>query len=178
MRTLIVQLPLGSPTPNTVYPYAEVQTDTRDGTDYAFNAAYEAKWQEGGSISYLYTYTDLLVNKEANDTASEFARNKIRGMVKDPATAELLAPKDHPIGTKRLCLDTGYYETYNRPNVTLVDVRADPIERVVPEGVMLRSVQLHARCRQAEMIDHQGDAECALTASTINDVAGRVDLRA
>ena len=78
------------------------------------NAAYEAKWQEGGSISFLYAYTDLLVNKEANDTASEFVRNKIRGIVKDPVTAELLAPKDHPIGTKRLCLDTGYYETYNR----------------------------------------------------------------
>ena len=91
------------------------------------NAAYEAKWQEGGSISFLYAYTDLLVNKEANDTASEFVRNKIRGIVKDPATAELLAPKDHPIGTKRLCLDTDYYETYNRANVTLVDVRSDPI---------------------------------------------------
>ncbi|MGQ0582166.1 MAG: flavin-containing monooxygenase [Reyranella sp.] len=99
------------------------------------NAAYEAKWQEGGSISYLYTYTDLLVNKEANDTASEFARNKIRGMVKDPVTAELLAPKDHPIGTKRLCLDTGYYETYNRPNVTLVDVRSDPIAEITPTGI-------------------------------------------
>jgi len=99
------------------------------------NAAYEAKWQEGGSISYLYTYNDLLVNKEANDTASEFARNKIRGMVKDQVTAELLAPKDHPIGTKRLCLDTGYYETYNRPNVTLVDVRSDPIAEITPTGI-------------------------------------------
>ena len=77
------------------------------------NAAYEAKWQEGGSISYLYAYTDLLVNKQSNDTASEFVRNKIRGIVKDKRTAELLAPKDHPIGTKRLCLDTNYYETYN-----------------------------------------------------------------
>jgi len=99
------------------------------------NAAYEAKWQEGGSISYLYTYTDLLTNKEANDTASEFARNKIRGIVKDPKVAELLAPKDHPIGTKRLCLDTGYYETYNRPNVTLVDVRSDPIQEITPNGL-------------------------------------------
>jgi len=58
------------------------------------NEAFEAKWQEGGSISYLYTYTDLLVNKAANDTASEFARNKIRGIVQDKRTAELLAPKD------------------------------------------------------------------------------------
>src|SRR5689334_16042340 len=99
------------------------------------DTAYEAKWQEGGSISYLYAYTDLLVNKESNDTASEFVRNKIRAMVKDQKTAELLAPKDHPIGTKRLCLDTNYYETYNRPNVTLVDVRSDPIEEITPAGL-------------------------------------------
>jgi cyclohexanone monooxygenase len=62
-------------------------------------------------------------------------RNKIRGIVKDPRTAELLAPKDHPIGTKRLCLDTNYYETYNRPNVTLVDVRSDPIAEITPTGL-------------------------------------------
>ena len=99
------------------------------------NAAYESKWQEGGSISYLYTYTDLLVNKDSNDTASEFARNKIRGIVKNRKVAELLAPKDHPIGTKRLCLDTNYYETYNRPNVTLVDVRSDPIQEITATGV-------------------------------------------
>jgi cyclohexanone monooxygenase len=97
--------------------------------------AYEAKWQEGGSISYLYAYTDLLVNKASNDTASEFVRNKIRGIVKDRRTAELLAPKDHPIGTKRLCLDTGYYETYNRDNVTLVDVRSDPIQEITESGL-------------------------------------------
>jgi cyclohexanone monooxygenase len=99
------------------------------------NKAYEAKWQEGGSISYLYAYTDLLVNKASNDTASEFVRNKIRGIVKDARTAELLAPKDHPIGTKRLCLDTNYYETYNRPNVSLVDVRSDPILEITEAGL-------------------------------------------
>ena len=100
---------------------------------------FEAKWLEGGSISYLYSYTDLLVDKDANDTASEFVRNKIRGMVKDPRTAELLAPKDHPIGTKRLCLDTNYYETYNRPNVSLVDVRSDPIQEITATGLRLKS---------------------------------------
>jgi cyclohexanone monooxygenase len=110
----------------------EVDKDERD-------AAYEAKWQEGGSISYLYAYTDLLVNKASNDTASEFARNKIRATVKDQKTAELLAPKDHPIGTKRLCLDTNYYETYNRPNVALVDVRSDPIDAITENGLKLRS---------------------------------------
>jgi len=106
-----------------------------DVTEEERNAAYEAKWAEGGSISFLYAYTDLLVNKASNDTASEFVRNKIRSIVKDQAVAELLAPKDHPIGTKRLCLDTNYYETYNRENVTLVDVRSAPIQEITETGV-------------------------------------------
>ena len=99
------------------------------------NRVYEARWAEGGSISFLYAYTDLLVSKEANDTAAEFVRQKIRGIVTDQATAELLAPKDHPIGTKRLCLDTNYYETYNQPNVRLVDARSAPVEEITPSGV-------------------------------------------
>ena len=98
-------------------------------------AQYEAKWAEGGSISFLYSYTDILVNKASNDTASEFVRNKIRGIVKDQAVAELLAPNDHPIGTKRLCLDTNYYETYNRDNVTLVNARATPIVKLTEAGL-------------------------------------------
>ena len=97
--------------------------------------AYEAKWAEGGSISFLYSYTDLLVNQASNDTASEFVREKIRSIVGNPAVAAILAPKDHPIGTKRLCLDTNYYETYNRNNVALVDVRADPIDRITATGL-------------------------------------------
>ena len=99
------------------------------------NQTYESKWQRGGSISYLYSYTDLLTNKAANDTASEFVRNKIRAIVKNQETAELLAPNDHPIGTKRLVLDTNYYETYNRDNVTLVNSRAAPIQEITPTGL-------------------------------------------
>ena len=122
-------------TPFAIGGYPRPTKSALEVSEEERNAAYESKWQEGGSISYLYTYTDLLTNKAANDTASEFARNKIRGIVKDRATAELLAPKDHPIGTKRLCLDTGYYETYNRPNVTLVDARSDPIAEITPSGL-------------------------------------------
>ncbi len=97
--------------------------------------AYEAKWAEGGSISFLYSFTDLLINKESNETASEYVRRKIRATVKDPKTAELLCPNDHPIGTKRLILDTDYYETYNRDNVTLVDIRSKPIKEITPTGL-------------------------------------------
>jgi cyclohexanone monooxygenase len=96
---------------------------------------YEAKWIEGGSISFLYSFTDLLTSKESNETASEFVRRKIRATVKDPRTAELLCPNDHPIGTKRLILDTEYYETYNRDNVTLVDIRSQPIREITPAGL-------------------------------------------
>src|SRR4029077_17286053 len=93
------------------------------------------KWADGGSISFLYSYTDLLLNKESNQTASEFVRQKIRAIVKDRRTAELLCPTDHPIGTKRLILDTDYYETYNRDNVTLVDIRSTPIRKITATGL-------------------------------------------
>ena len=96
---------------------------------------YEERWAEGGSISFLYGYTDLLTNKASNDTASEFVRNKIRATVKDQRTAELLAPKDHPIGTKRLCLDTNYYETYNRENVRLEDAKSAPVQEITATGL-------------------------------------------
>ena len=98
-------------------------------------ASYEEKWAEGGSISFLYTYKDLLVNKAANDTAADFVRDKIRHIVKDPKVAEKLIPYDHPIGTKRLILDSGYFETYNRDNVNLVDIRESPIDRFTSNGL-------------------------------------------
>lgn len=98
-------------------------------------ARFEEKWKAGGSISFLYAYKDLLTNIAANDTAAEFVRNKIRSTVKDPATAELLVPKDYPIGARRLCLDTGYYETFNLPNVKLVDTKSAPIAEITDTGV-------------------------------------------
>jgi cyclohexanone monooxygenase len=106
-----------------------------DATPEEREAAYAAKWALGGSISFLYTYNDLLLSEEANETAAEFVRNRIRETVKDPATAELLCPFDHPIGTKRLILDTNYYETYNRDNVTLVDARKSPVQRITENGI-------------------------------------------
>jgi cyclohexanone monooxygenase len=105
-----------------------------DGPD-ARERVYQEKWGTGGNISFLYAYNDLLVNKESNETAAQFVRDKIRSIVRDPKTAELLSPRDHPIGTKRLCLDEGYFETFNRDNVTLVDARSDPIAEITPAGL-------------------------------------------
>lgn len=96
---------------------------------------FEKKWNTGGNISFLYAYKDLLTDEKANALACEFVHDKIRATVKDPKVAELLIPNDHPIGTKRLCLDTGYYETYNRDNVTLVNVRKAPIEEITSDGL-------------------------------------------
>ena len=96
---------------------------------------YEEKWGTGGNISFLYAYNDLLVNRDSNETASEFVREKIRSIVRDQEVAELLSPNDHPIGTKRLCLDNGYFETFNRANVILVDVKSDPIVEITPSGL-------------------------------------------
>jgi len=95
---------------------------------------YEKRWRRGG-LGFTATYVDLLTNQDANDTAAEFCREKIRAIVRDPKVAEILAPKDYPVGTKRMCVDTRYYETYNRDNVTLVDIRRAPIEAITPEGV-------------------------------------------
>ncbi len=100
---------------------------------------YEEKWATGGNISFLYAYNDLLVNRDSNETAAEFVRSKIRSIVRDPKVAELLLPKDHPIGTKRLCLDDRYFETFNRENVTLVDARSDPIAEITPSGLRTRT---------------------------------------
>jgi cation diffusion facilitator CzcD-associated flavoprotein CzcO len=99
------------------------------------NEVYEVGWQSGNLVGMLLAFNDLITNKEANDTACEFIRNKIRSIVKDPQTAEDLCPYDHPMGTKRPCLDSGYYETYNRENVRLINLRRTPLVEITPTGI-------------------------------------------
>ena len=94
---------------------------------------YEDRWALGG-LSFISTFTDLLVDKEANDTAGAFIRGKIRDIVDDPDVAELLSPRSI-VGCKRLCVDIGYFETYNQDNVTLVDLSNAPIDAVLPDGI-------------------------------------------
>ena len=103
-------------------------------------AIYEAAWAKGG-LQFRATFRDLLLDKAANDTAAEFLKNKIREIVKDPATAELLADIDHPYAAKRPPIDSGYFASFNRDNVTLVDVRAAPIERITPAGIRTRAAE-------------------------------------
>ena len=100
-------------------------------------AAYDEAWNHGGIMEILSTYADHLSNAASNELLSEFVRNKIRGVVDDPETAEALCPTTYPIGTKRLCVDTGYYQTFNRPNVRLVDLRRHPIQTITASGIDL-----------------------------------------
>jgi cyclohexanone monooxygenase len=118
-----------------------LMVDTREAlaledTPEARQAEYERRWKIGG-FALLGAYADLTADVAANKTAAEFVHGKIREIVKNPETAEKLSPKSFPIGSKRLCVDTGYYETFNRDNVTLVDISGTPIERITPAGVQV-----------------------------------------
>lgn len=128
------------------------------------DSIYEARWQHGG-LPFLGAFNDLLFSGEANDTAAEFVRQKIRDVVRDPAVAELLAPKG-AVGCKRMCVDTGYYETFNRPNVTLVDVSESPIEEITPTGLRVG--------------DEAYDLDCIVFATGFDAMTGallKVDIR-
>ena len=101
-------------------------------------AVYEKLWALPGFGKWLGNFRDIMTDREANEDFAEFVRDKIRARVKDPAVAEKLVPKDHPFGSKRVPLETEYYEAYNRDNVLLVDVREAPIERITPLGIKTR----------------------------------------
>jgi len=102
----------------------------------------EKYWHIGGA-RFMGVVADTIINKDTNRIVADFVRDKIREVVKDPATAEALCPTSHPIGTKRICVDTGYYKTFNRPNVKLVNLRANPIERITSTSVQLRDGTSH-----------------------------------
>ena len=111
--------------PNSV-PALEVSAAERESN-------YQQRWEAGG-LPFLASFSDLATSLEANKTAAEFVRNKIRGIVKDPIVAELLCPQT-VMGCKRLCVDSDYYQTFNRDNVSLIDVNACPIERITSAGI-------------------------------------------
>ena len=95
---------------------------------------YENRWARGGS-ALLGSYKDMMINGAVNETAAEFVREKIRDIVDDPRVAEKLAAKGYPIGTKRICIDSGYFETFNRDNVDLIDINDTPIEAITATGL-------------------------------------------
>ncbi len=104
-------------------------------TEEERNRVYEKFWAVGGNDFIYGSFDDILGNKEANDTVAEFIRSKIRETVKDPETSQKLLPLDHPYGSKRALMDTNYFETYNRENVYLVDLRQTPIQEITAKGI-------------------------------------------
>jgi cyclohexanone monooxygenase len=98
-------------------------------------AAYQAGWEAGTIGGMIGTFTDTLVDKDSNDTLAEFIRAKIRGIVHDPQVAEDLCPTTHPVGTKRPCLDSDYFATFNEEHVRLVNLRRTPIEEITERGI-------------------------------------------
>lgn len=120
------------------HPYLISERKTFEVSAAERTALYEAAWQQGG-LGFRATFQDMMVDQAANDEAASFLRGKIRAVVHDPVTAARLTAFDHPFATKRPPIDTGYFETFNRGNVRLVDIRADPIARITKRGVRLES---------------------------------------
>ncbi|WP_422009804.1 flavin-containing monooxygenase [Reyranella sp.] len=108
------------------------------------NRQFQARWDYGG-LGFMASFSDLLLNDESNKVAADFVRAKIGEVVKDPKTAAALVPKNI-IGCKRLCVDTGYWATFNRPNVTLVDISDEPIERITPTGLRAKGEDFAFDC--------------------------------
>ena len=108
---------------------------TSEVTPEEREAFWEKLYSEPGFGIWMGNFRDILVDREANKLISDFLARKIRQRVKDPAVAEKLIPKNHGFGTRRVPLESGYYEVYNQPNVTLVDINETPIERITPTGI-------------------------------------------
>jgi len=116
-------------------PLAAGEKSALEATPEERRRIYEERWEAGGGMPVLVAFSDLLVDRAANDTVAEFFREKIHETVRDGAVAELLSPSGYPLGAKRLAQDDAYYETFNRDNVTLVDIRQAPIETITPTGL-------------------------------------------
>ncbi|WP_406815720.1 flavin-containing monooxygenase [Mycobacterium sp. M23085] len=117
----------GSPHVTAPKPTMQCTADER-------RAAFERRWQLGG-VLFSKTFPDQMTDLEANEEARKFYEEKVRAVIDDPAVADLLIPTDHPIGTKRICTDSNYFQTFNRANVSLVSVRNTPIESVDAAGI-------------------------------------------
>ncbi|MDQ4118587.1 MAG: NAD(P)/FAD-dependent oxidoreductase [Actinomycetota bacterium] len=116
-------------------PVAAPTKSALEATEQERTATYQAAWDKGNLVAVMAAYTDTLTDAAANDTAAEFVRSKIREIVRDPDVAEKLSPRSFPIGTKRPCLDTNYYATFNRDDVHLVDLRETPLVEITETGV-------------------------------------------
>ena len=114
---------------------------TSEVTREVREAFWEKLYGEPGFGIWMGNFRDILVDREANALISDFIARKIRQRVKDPAVAEKLDPKNHGFGTRRVPLESGYFEVYNQPNVKLVDITETPIERITPTGIKVAGIK-------------------------------------
>ncbi len=136
-----------------------------DDDEETRRAKYAARWERGG-LTFMYAYNNLGLDRTANDTAADFVRGKIAEIVNDPGKAKLLQPNSHPIGTKRICVDTDYFATFNRPNVALVDIKTHPIEEITASAVRVAGT------------DHEVDALVLATGfDAMTGSVARIDIR-
>jgi cation diffusion facilitator CzcD-associated flavoprotein CzcO len=157
-RKKMMQTPGVSLLERSAIPCSEYSAEER-------KALLEEAWTSQSAFQLLLTFSDIMTNRETNDVVAEFVREKIRTIVKNPATAELLCPKTYPIGAKRLCIDNGYFETFNRDNVSLVDVKSAPIVEFTDRGL---------RTAEAEY-----DLDVVVTATGFDAITGamaRIDI--
>ncbi|MDP1879129.1 MAG: NAD(P)/FAD-dependent oxidoreductase [Actinomycetota bacterium] len=150
-------------------PFPPASKGTFEVSDEEREAMFEEGWRRGGINALSYAFTDFFTDVRANEVAQEFARRKIRELVEDPQTAESLLPSHH-IGTKRTCVDTNYFATYNRDNVTLVDLRREPIEAVTEGGIRTASRHIDLDC-----LVYAVGFDAMTGAMTAIDIAGRGD---
>ena len=128
-------------TPNG-HPFRISSNLAMEVSDAERNEMFERAWEKGG-LRFRSVFHDLLNSSQANNTAAEFIKSKIRKIVKNPETAHTLSDIDHPYAAKRPPIDTNYFETFNKQSVTLVDLKVDPISEIIPSGVLLKSGAEH-----------------------------------
>ncbi|WP_136035591.1 flavin-containing monooxygenase [Microbacterium sp. K35] len=150
----------GSPWTSHPVPFAETGEEER-------RAVFEESWTRGG-VLFAKAFQGLTVDPVINDAARLFFEEKLAERVHDPEVRATLTPRDHPVGTKRICTDSGYYETFNAPHVTLVDLRTEPLAEVTPTGI-----RTAARHREHDVIVYATGFDAMTGALTAIDIRGR-----
>jgi cyclohexanone monooxygenase len=132
-------------TPGGIICFEYNETLAADMTEEERARELDGRWHMGG-FAFLGSFGDLMATQEANHLAAEYARSEMRKVIKKPEIVDLLLPNDHPVGVKRLCLDTHYLETFNLPHVDIVDVKKAPIERITAKGIVAGGKEYEVDC--------------------------------
>jgi cation diffusion facilitator CzcD-associated flavoprotein CzcO len=157
-------------------PHLTAAKPTMEYTPEERRAAFEKRWQLGG-VLYSKTFPDQMIDMAANEEARKFYEEKVRAAIDDPAIADLLIPNDHPIGTKRICTDSNYFQTFNKPNVSLVSVRATPIESIDTAGINTMGIDETKAHYDLDMIVFATGFDALTGALAQIDIAGRGGVR-